>query len=276
MRKDELIMKTKEKNYNLYYPLFQKEMFIIKKIGEGFILALPNHQEIALNETMMEILNLCNGDNSLAELIEVLYDTYDASVETITGDLIDTVFKAWGVGLLEWKDSKNLFMEIYTYSPSEEVRYSVAEYKDIKKIFTNCEGKAFYNSKFKQTVKYSSTLIESAIKNQGTLYFEMFLNDNRAITMGYTPIRDYSDGGKTLFYQVDYLYFNRDVSIEKQMYDEFICWTLSFENEVNNVVCFELVINEKNNGELIKFGFEQIGEINNDAYYRKEVRKDKE
>lgn len=277
MLKEQLYMKLKDKDLGNYYPIFDKDKYIIKEYGNGFVLALPDHQEISLNETLMEVLGMCTGKSSVNDIVKKMLDMYDVEVETAESDLVKVLHDTWGIGIVTWKDDNNLFHTIYSYSPNEDTKYEISEFQNLIQYLETFDEGALYNSSYKRKVKYCSTSIEEAVNKAGTLYFEYKKNDKVLCLMGYTPKYHFKDGvGKVLYYSIDYLYINKDETISNQQFEDFIKWTISFRDEKEPEIHFELILDsiyEKDAEDVLaELNFENLGSVLDDVYYKRTIK----
>lgn len=274
MIKEKLIQELKDVDGSEYYPVFSKKRFIVKKIGEGYLLALPDNQEVTINETMMEGLEYCNGNNSFEEIVDKLFKNYDAPRNLIKNDLILTFYDAWGSGILTWKKGKNIYQNIYLHTVDDELQYMVLEPGQVHNMFMKQEKSEIYSALYKRNVKFASSKIEEAANKKGTLYCEMVKSGKTVSMLGFTPILNYLDNGRVMYYSIDYIYIDLDAGVTKSEFDAFCQWGVSFENDINKNYVFELIVdNVEMDSMLQQVGFTKVGAVGHDFYYSKQIRK---
>ena len=197
--------KIKKQDFKTYYPKYTSERLIVKKYGDGFVVALPNHLEVSLNEIAMDFLELCTGTLSIFEILQNICGTYDAHQDVLTTEFLNFLYDAWSAGMLQWVDGKNIFLDVYSRITKTGKQYSITEHSKIVENLRTFDEKAIYSALYKKNVRYSAAKIESANQKFGTLYFDCTQNGIVNCMIGITPVLDYSDHDNLLFYQIDYI-----------------------------------------------------------------------
>lgn len=262
---------VKKQDFTHYYPKYDSELLIIKKYGDGYVVALPNHLEVSLNETAMDLLEQCEGTLSIYEILQSICKKYDANEDVLATDFLNVLYDAYSAGMLKWIDGRNIFLDVYRKDTEDGKQYAITEHSKIMENLRRFEDKAVYSSLYKKTVRYSASKIEEANHNFGTLYFDCSENGIVYCMIGITPIIDYSNHDTLLFYQIDYLYVNDNVAFSPDDFDEFLRWTVSFNNFDEKEIVFELVSTADICELLEKFAFFIEGTIASDTYFGKLV-----
>ena len=59
--------------------------------GEILLVMNPGQSLLFLNLVAKDFFLLCNGENTLDDIVEILYNQYDVEKETLTDDLLDII-----------------------------------------------------------------------------------------------------------------------------------------------------------------------------------------
>lgn len=273
MLKDEFLERLAGVDFNEYFPVFNKEKLIIKKIGIGYIIALPNHQEVSANETLMDIFNFCNGENSVEKVFQEMFDLYDAPIDLLKKDIMSNLYDAAAFGLVVWKGGKNIFSNIYTYQYDKDITFSVTEASRIFNIINSNNEIGIKSSLYKPKVKYTTSKLEEAIRERETLYFDISHSNETDCLIGLTPVKDYSGDEEIIYYSVDYSYVNPDSKISVELFNKLMKWAVGFRNDgASNIVLEAIVTNYTDASPFEKIGFKSYGSIGDDVYFVAQIQ----
>lgn len=105
-----------------YYPLINKNEVKIKYVDKGavaFIHCLVD-EKIILNDTAKFIMDNCNGENDVLNIVKIIYEKYKyIDIKTIQNDVMESlkVFDKYGV--IDWKKRMNPFILFKNYKGLE-------------------------------------------------------------------------------------------------------------------------------------------------------------
>jgi hypothetical protein len=145
-----------------FFPIFNKQnLLYIREEKEGCFTIIPKlhpeTREILINSTSMEILNLCNGNNTLEKIIEKMNEEYpNVERNRIEIDVYKTISSFSRLGIIEWK-GENPFLDRKETPLNEEFSMVIAQENNIREIesflksflntpFLNREKNFFYKS----------------------------------------------------------------------------------------------------------------------------------
>lgn len=90
-----------------YYPIFNNKRMLIKQKNNNYVLSLRdlNRKEVTINLTAYEILNLCDGLNSIDNIFSKINDKYNniLELENIYNDIFETLKSFNKYGIVTWK-----------------------------------------------------------------------------------------------------------------------------------------------------------------------------
>ncbi|EHJ01787.1 hypothetical protein CDLVIII_5305 [Clostridium sp. DL-VIII] len=231
MEYKQFLDKLKDKDLNNYYPIFQKEKIVVDEKNCNYQLVLSNYDVIYLSEVAYEILKYCNGENSISEIIDILFNIYDVEKINLKNDILITFYELWNNTVVEWKDKKNIFSSLYMYSPKIGVEYKVPIFQEIIKRLKDEHSRYIFNSHYNKLVKFSKPYLEKGIKFLGTLYFDCYDNDKLKFSIAYTPVYSYLTGKELLGFNIEYiLILDDDIEFVKENLGELLKWSMTFIN----------------------------------------------
>jgi len=90
--------------------------------------------ETILNDTCVEIIKICNGQNSIKDIVDHIMATYEgAPLDLVVKDVVETVQKLMRMQLITWEE-ENPFIPKYRIDLGEGYSIYRADYSDIPKI----------------------------------------------------------------------------------------------------------------------------------------------
>jgi hypothetical protein len=79
----------------------QNEGYMLEELdGELLLYHLDQTKTVYLNNSAAIVWHLCNGENSIAEIVAFLAEKYPEAVEEIAGDVQETLLKLLDTGAL--------------------------------------------------------------------------------------------------------------------------------------------------------------------------------
>lgn len=252
MRKDVLVKKIKGIGNYDFYPIFHRDKFIIKEIKSEYQLVLPNHQEVIVNSILMEIMNKCDGKNTILDIVQHITDEYEADENIVFEDVILSLYELWSVKIIVWSNANNPYLKLNELHAAPDLRYSVVGFSDIHDYMGKYLDLGISNSRYKSVVKFSDISIENSIKNHDMLYFSCHKDNKLQILIAYTPSYLHANRSITLSYVVDFIYVTKGIAITDSEVNDFFRWTLSFqESPPPQEALFEITI-KKDKSEILE------------------------
>ncbi|MCL2381145.1 MAG: PqqD family protein [Treponema sp.] len=99
-----------------YKPIFDKEAFdfLREEKEKNYTILLKAHPELTelfVNQTTMDILNLCNGSNTLSDILKIQKSKYSSVDEnTITNDVASILTKFTNFSVINWDEDFNPYL----------------------------------------------------------------------------------------------------------------------------------------------------------------------
>ena len=94
---------------NNYKPIFYNEKLLFyREEKNGYMLIslkeFPELREMVINRTMWEIFLLCDGNNTLADILDIIVSRYnDVNYETVKKDAALVLSKFARLGVIKWE-----------------------------------------------------------------------------------------------------------------------------------------------------------------------------
>lgn len=106
-----------------YNPIFSKEEILIDNIDKEYLLRNKMGITLHANKMAYNILLLCNGENTIENIIDIINERYEVSKEEIKLDVLVMLHIAWKKYFLKWKN-KNVYESLYEKVYMNEVIFS--------------------------------------------------------------------------------------------------------------------------------------------------------
>lgn len=164
------IRSLEEEFYKNSVPLFSKEnITYMRNEKEGFKSCYskeaPFFNELIINPTAYEILNLCNGERNPESICcEAMNIFTDVEKETLEQDLKQLLFQYSKTSLISWKEGKNPFMNNHKKCINDNFKLEVANETQLMKLKSFFELNAGednlkYVNPSKNSMEYRDALI---------------------------------------------------------------------------------------------------------------------
>lgn len=89
--------------------------------------------ETMLNRTCVEIIKLCNGENSVKNIVDHFVTQYEAPREVVLNDVVSIIQKFLELQLLTW-EGDNPFIDKVKFELGDGYKAYLADYKDVNNI----------------------------------------------------------------------------------------------------------------------------------------------
>jgi len=177
-----------------YKPIFSKNyLSYYREENDEHVTILPKRheevRELMLNPTAFYILKLCNGENCIRDIITDLNQKYDASADTISNDVVTTLFQFSLLEIVSWKDD-NPFLEAISHQKylDSSTLFEVGTEGDIVDILNFLSpyletGKSFqddlisYICPYSNTSEYTELALRSKLFNFSEDFFLIKVNN---------------------------------------------------------------------------------------------------
>ena len=101
---------------NNYKPIFYNEKLLFyREEKNGYMLIslkeFPELREMVINRTMWEIFLLCDGNNTLADILDIIVSRYnDVNYETVKKDAALVLSKFARLGVIKWENDDDPYI----------------------------------------------------------------------------------------------------------------------------------------------------------------------
>ncbi|PIE84896.1 hypothetical protein CSA08_04810 [Candidatus Gracilibacteria bacterium] len=138
---------------NDFKPIFNNEkLSFTREEKDGYFLIslkeFPELHEIIVNATAWKIFSLCNGNNTLEDIINVLCEYYEnVEYNQIKADMADVLSRFTRLGLIEWEDENDPYIinNDVLYDSGYKIRLArERDYHILFKYLNNVDYNYFY------------------------------------------------------------------------------------------------------------------------------------
>lgn len=252
-----------------FIPIFIKENISYSKIEDNnmiFISKLhPELQKLEINKQSKDILELCNGSNTINDIINIISTKFQTiNVDIIEKDCLDIIHKFWKLSVVGWRGD-NPFDEQYKICLNDYEGRILSE-DDIIKTFHCNENN--YNTI--PTVDKDFILTESNLRQRAYFGFEQWSiikKENKSILYSLLFKDMLAKSCYINFYGID----NVEIYEEERVM-EIIKWSIEKYRELVNINVLRIdtliVKSLLNNNEYLKLtnfitklGFKKYGDL---------------
>lgn len=236
----------------------------------------PELQRLEINKQSIYILDLCNGNNSILDIINKISNKFPSvEINRIEEDLYNILFKFWRLKIVIWKE-KNPFEDLYNFKgdfleakilDEDEAVLYMKNFNELK--FTPIVNKEFLRDdvNIRQRVYFGFEQYCLIKKGEESMLFSISFKNIKSKSCYinfYSHFNDYNDELKEVINWAITQYENF-AKINLFRLDTFISNELYCENEYYKLLSF-----------INKLGFKKIGEIKDyvsieDKYFNIEI-----
>lgn len=271
MKIEKIMQATKNNDDAEYFPIFKKNGVIIDEKSEDCFWLIPHKENaITINRTAYGILKMCDGQNSIKDIIEKLIEEYGIQFDIIKRDLVSTLYSLFYVNLIVWKKGKNYFLPLFEHKYKEHL-FKKLELKDIKKLIKNIqEDNSVISVRYDKKNMYTDLNIQVRLSMGKDLYFACYDKEEIEMALAFEPIISIRPSLEFISYHAELLYFNPTYSITSEEFDIFAKWCINWYLESNNLkpknkreIIYTQITDEivSNGSKLKKIGFDPIGKM---------------
>lgn len=256
------------------YPLQNKKCIAnVRKVENGIYILNSysvNNREDYFNYTSSYIFELCNGDNSIEDIIKSIMAEFNVIDEdTIIEDTKSILHEMWCRGYIIWKDSNNPFIKYYEYKVGNYV-YCQGNLDLIEEYSKKLSGVTYTDIHYNKDVILSEDFMYStylsgintvfALKNEGKCVFRIFVNLDIL-------------GRRVYIRHMQFIETNDDIYKIYRNFLEWACKDLVRRNCINSNssnICNCIITlddNKQKNSILYSLGFEFDGVLKKEVFF---------
>lgn len=247
-------MKEKARNY---YPQFYDSAisFLREEVNGTFSLMVRNHPELTflkINKMTKFILNCCNGKNSMYEIKEMIYNTYNVSVTADVETDIFYVIKAfWRLGAIRFNGS-DPFEDMYLCKKNNFTFKYLLE-KEACEYFVSLDQDkdAMISPYIDSEYEYCERSIQKKWYSGTEGYFQVEYKDEPILRLSVKPLNQLQG------FEIQSVYILKDIINLSTFIEDFYlfiqkCYELNFAFKISKEdVVFVWYSSQKETGERI-------------------------
>ena len=228
------------------------------------------------NEMALNILLMCNGENTIENIIEIINKQYEISKEEIKIDVLEILHMAWKKHFLEWK-SRNVFKGLYEKMYINGTIFSRVFSDGIVNVIDNDSG--ITNLEINEKTWYKPQTIQGTYNND--VEFCYCIKKNNKIEGGITLYPDNQADLENNYISRFKINFIDMKKIEKNEWENFIRWCIfNFFQTENYISSYSKVFLEIETSsynlimqEMVRLGFRNatLDKKSNYQFWDKEV-----
>lgn len=206
-------------NLERFMPIFVKEEIIIDNIDKEYLLQNVMNITLYANEMAYNILSMCTGENSIADIIDTINELYEISKEEVKIDVLEILHMAWIKHFLKWKD-RNVFEFLYEKMYMDEMIFSRVFLDRIKDVVDNGDG--ITNSEINKKMWYKPQTIQNIYNNEEEFCY--CIKKNGRVLGGITIYPEIERDQKESYiskFIINYISMRR---VEERVWESFIQW----------------------------------------------------
>lgn len=261
-------MKTKatEKidSLDTFFPIYCKDDIMITKKNTVYSFEFKDHFVEKGNKITVEILEKCNGKNSIEKIMTELLEEYDVMFEVLRNDVLSVLHEAWKKGIIRWKE-KNPFSVIYI----KELEFKHRAFKrilaeEVLQTINYIGDEGITNNLINRASWYQEKHINN-LQRMGLEYcFEIVENERLKCLIAIAPeIMFCENSYRVISLRINYIYAK---SITQNLFDEFLNWVVDFLYNVEDVKInpkcsffqIEVNANRENDKILSELGMDKV------------------
>ena len=250
---------------NNYKPIFYNEKLLFyREEKNGYMLIslkeFPELREMVINRTMWEIFLLCDGNNTLADILDIIVARYnDVNYETVKKDTALVLSKFARLGVIKWENDDDPYIVSNETLCKSGYKIRLIREKDFKLLLDYLESvdkNCFYT--FAQYLETDYTDINLRAKIFYRLEdFYMLINANDIIEC----VVGISNNQSAVFKVANLTFISNTKDIEKSSFLlSFLCNTYN-DNALKTVLKIRAIIDSNNDNKHIKSILTQVGFI---------------
>lgn len=252
---------------NTLIPVYCKEDIIISKENAVFSFEFKDHFVEKGNQITVDILEKCNGKNSVEEIITELLEEYDVGFGILRNDILSVLHEAWKKGIVHWKE-KNPFSVIYINVLDTKGRtFKRIFAEDALQEILKIGDEGITNDLINKTSWYQKNHLNNLQRMGLEFYFEFVENESLKCLIAIAPeIMFCENSYQVISMKINYIYAK---SITLSLFNEFLNWVVDFlynveDIEINPEYCsfqIEVKANRENDKILSELGMEKVTSI---------------
>lgn len=259
-----------------FNPIFLKDEIIIDNMDEKYLIRNAMSISLYANEMALNILLMCNGENTIENIIEIINKQYEISKEEIKIDVLEILHMAWKKHFLEWK-SRNVFKGLYEKMYINGTIFSRVFSDGIVNVIDNDSG--ITNLEINEKTWYKPQTIQGTYNND--VEFCYCIKKNNKIEGGITLYPDNQADLENNYISRFKINFIDMKKIEKNEWENFIRWCIfNFFQTENYISSYSKVFLEIETSsynlimqEMVRLGFRNatLDKKSNYQFWDKEV-----
>jgi len=245
---------------------------ILKAIPSGFKISMIDSSDglftlyrngsppIVLNETAYDILQLCNGINTINEIIINIATCYAQKFNYIQDDIVKMIFQLWNNDLIRWVDinpfSKYLTKAFGAYT------YYVTETNQIDYFIEATKKNSLISKRINEEMIFSNYTKKMRDRLLSETFFEFYYENELQC---YICLRPTILLNITVF-DIQYLYTKNNIALSS--FENFLSWCVNWFNANEDINILRLytysnILNQYNHI-INKLDFKYNGKLRNE------------
>lgn len=258
---------------NNFYPLFSEEYvsYLYDEKHERYLISKQYRMldKLVLNKEGKIILENCNGENNIEDIITKLGEIYPkVPYKTLNNDVNNLLFTCWRVGIIKWINlNENLSSPYYNLFNNTINNYTctILSGENLIKIFSE-----------NNNLRCKSHYIPSFVFNENTLRDYSFYNVEQYCSISHKDkiiglFGISSKNKNSLTAELNFYYIDESNLDENVLLSNLIQWAMNIYSKFTNVKFHSIEVTALKNDvyyqNLIeKFNFKLIGELKSEIF----------
>jgi|GEM_PF-2924690 len=265
------------------FPIFNKRITnTMEKEGTYVISSNKLIRSIEVNSTCFFIYSLCNGNNSILNIINLVVEKLFGKYDTVKNDVLYILFSTWRLNILQWKKGKHPFSNLFKYETKEHgniVTYLSLTNTDIYKEISFLDKKFQINPYVDCDKEYKKVNLNVRIATNTENFFELKCNNKVMLSLSIRPYTVFKPVPTILGFDIYYFNINENLMDNINSYlPKFLSWVCNWYMDYIQIYSFGDTTNmyfyiEENQPESVKnrlknLGFNQKGVLEREILNR--------